>query len=87
MSATDLAAHSIKASLASINLDPAKVDSVIVGNVSQTSADGAYIARHAGLKAGIPITAPALTVNRLCGSGQDSPSAVVFSELLWKISE
>jgi acetyl-CoA acetyltransferase family protein len=42
---------------------------VIFGNVQQTSADAIYGARHVGLKAGVPITAPALTVNRLCGSG------------------
>ena len=41
----------------------------IVGNVMQTSADAIYCARHVGLKAGLPIETPALTVNRLCGSG------------------
>ncbi|KAI8871416.1 thiolase [Ramicandelaber brevisporus] len=50
----------------------AKVDSVIMGNVQQTSADGAYLARHVGLRAGLPIEVPALTVNRLCGSGFQS---------------
>ncbi|KAL2913865.1 hypothetical protein HK105_206599 [Polyrhizophydium stewartii] len=47
----------------------AKVDSVIYGNVLQTSADAAYLARHVGHRAGLAQDAPALTVNRLCGSG------------------
>ena len=39
------------------------------GNVQQSSVDAHYGARHVGLKAGLPIEVPALTVNRLCGSG------------------
>ena len=42
---------------------------VVFGNVMQTSADAIYMARHVGLRAGLPIETPALTVNRLCGSG------------------
>ena len=42
---------------------------VVIGNVIQSSADAIYCARHVGLKAGLPITTPAVTVNRLCGSG------------------
>ncbi|KAF1784234.1 Thiolase, C-terminal [Phytophthora cactorum] len=53
-------------------LDPALVDMVQVGNVAPTSPDGAYIARHVQLKAGIPQDKPALTINRLCGSGFQS---------------
>jgi acetyl-CoA acetyltransferase len=45
------------------------VDHVVFGNVLQTSADAIYGARHVGLKAGVPVDRPALTVNRLCGSG------------------
>jgi acetyl-CoA acyltransferase 2 len=45
---------------------------VIFGNVMQTSADALYGARHVGLKAGLPIETPAVTVNRLCGSGMES---------------
>src|SRR6185503_1061668 len=45
------------------------VDDVVFGNVLQTSADAVYGARHVALKAGVPIEVPALTVNRLCGSG------------------
>jgi acetyl-CoA acetyltransferase family protein len=48
---------------------PADVDHVVYGNVLQTSSDAVYGARHVGLNAGLPIEVPALTVNRLCGSG------------------
>ncbi|XP_064409783.1 3-ketoacyl-CoA thiolase, mitochondrial [Latimeria chalumnae] len=71
-SATDLAEHAAKAALAAGNIAPDVVNSVIVGNVMQSSTDAAYIARHVGLRAGVPIPVPALTVNRLCGSGFQS---------------
>ena len=48
------------------------VDSVVMGNVSQTTTDCGYLARHVGLKAGVKDEAPCLTVNRLCGSGFQS---------------
>ena len=48
------------------------MDSVIFGNVCQTSSDAIYLARHVGLHSGVPVPAPALTVNRLCGSGFQS---------------
>lgn len=59
------------ASIAAIKMLPegTKIDSVIYGNVLQTSADAAYLARHVGHRSGLPIHAPALTINRLCGSG------------------
>lgn len=72
ISATDLCAHAAKATLEAAKLDPALVDMVQVGNVAPTSPDGAYIARHVQLKAGIPQEKPALTINRLCGSGFQS---------------
>jgi hypothetical protein len=50
-------------------VEPEDVDHVVFGNVLQTSSDAVYGARHVGLKAGLPIEVPALTVNRLCGSG------------------
>lgn len=68
-SATDLGVESAKATLAQAGLSPADVDHVIYGNVMQTSADAIYLARHIGLKAGIPVDVGALSVNRLCGSG------------------
>lgn len=72
ITATDLCAHAAKATLAAAKLDPTLVDMVQVGNVAHTSSDGAYIARHVQLKAHIPQEKPALTVNRLCGSGFQS---------------
>ncbi|XP_053557077.1 3-ketoacyl-CoA thiolase, mitochondrial [Bombina bombina] len=71
-SATDLGEIAAKAALAAGNVSPEIVDSVIFGNVAQTSSDAIYLARHVGLRAGIPIPVPALTVNRLCGSGFQS---------------
>jgi acetyl-CoA acyltransferase 2 len=67
--ATDLAVVASKAALAQSKVPLDAVGHVIVGNVMQTSADAIYCARHVGLKAGLPVTTPALTVNRLCGSG------------------
>jgi acetyl-CoA C-acetyltransferase/acetyl-CoA acyltransferase 2 len=70
INANDLAVHAAKAALADSGVDPkTDVGHVIVGNVQQTSADAIYCARHVGLKSGLPIETPALTVNRLCGSG------------------
>ncbi|MEZ4448627.1 MAG: acetyl-CoA C-acetyltransferase [Nannocystaceae bacterium] len=70
--ATDLGVVAAKSALAAAGIDPNAIDSVCVGNVAQTSADAIYIARHIGLRAGVPIEVPALTVNRLCGSGFQS---------------
>lgn len=69
LSANDLAVHAAKAAIAQSGLAPTDVDHVIVGNVLQSSADAIYCSRHVGLKAGVPIEVPAVTVNRLCGSG------------------
>jgi acetyl-CoA acetyltransferase family protein len=69
ISALDLGALAARAALARTGVAPAQVDHVVFGNVLQTSADAIYGARHIGLKAGVPVEVPALTVNRLCGSG------------------
>ncbi|MFO0629070.1 MAG: acetyl-CoA C-acetyltransferase [Polyangiales bacterium] len=69
VSATDLAVLASKAVLADAKVAADDIGHVIFGNVQQTSADAIYLARHVGLKSGLPITTPALTVNRLCGSG------------------
>ncbi|MCA9584715.1 MAG: acetyl-CoA C-acetyltransferase [Myxococcales bacterium] len=69
VSATDLAVHASKAAIAQARVTPESIGHVIMGNVMQTSVDAIYCARHVGLKSGLPITTPALTVNRLCGSG------------------
>ena len=68
-SATDLAIVAAKGALARSKLDPKQIDHVIFGNVLQTSGDAVYFARHVGLRSGVPKEVPALTVNRLCGSG------------------
>src|SRR5690242_12522984 len=69
ISANDLAVHAAKAALAQSGVAADAIAHVVIGNVIQSSADAIYCARHVGLKAGLPITTPALTVNRLCGSG------------------
>ncbi len=69
VSATDLGVHAAKGALAQSGIALDAIGHVIIGNVMQTSADAIYCARHIGLKAGLPITTPAVTVNRLCGSG------------------
>ena len=68
-SATDLAVHSSKAALAQAGLSGDKIDETFFGNVMASSLDGTYLSRHVALKSGVPVPAPALTVNRLCGSG------------------
>lgn len=72
VSAIDLGVHAAKAALSRSATDPAEVDHVIFGNALQTSGDAIYGARHVGLKSGVPKEVPALTVNRLCGSGFES---------------
>jgi acetyl-CoA acetyltransferase family protein len=69
LSATDLGALAGRAALERAGVEPAAVGHVVFGNVLQTSADAPYLARHVGLRAGLPIETPAVTVNRLCGSG------------------
>lgn len=72
ISAIDLAAVAAKGALERSGVAPEEIDHVIVGNALQTSGDALYGARHVGLKAGVPKSVPALTVNRLCGSGVQS---------------
>lgn len=69
VSAIELGAHASKAAIQRSGVDPVEFDHVIFGNVMQTSVDAIYGARHVGLKAGLKIETPAVTVNRLCGSG------------------
>src|ERR671913_1994198 len=69
VSALELGAIASRAALERTGVKPEAVDHVVFGNVLQTSSDAVYGARHVGLKAGLPVQVPALTVNRLCGSG------------------
>ncbi|HEY7728688.1 MAG TPA: acetyl-CoA C-acyltransferase [Candidatus Eisenbacteria bacterium] len=72
VSALDLGAVAAKEALARSGVPADAVDHVVFGNALQTSGDALYGARHVGLKAGVPVPVPALTVNRLCGSGIQS---------------
>ncbi|HEX9244100.1 MAG TPA: acetyl-CoA C-acetyltransferase [Anaeromyxobacter sp.] len=79
LTATDLAVHASKAALAQAGVPADDFGHVVFGNVAQTSADAAYLARHVGLRAGLPERTPALVVNRLCGSGFE---ALVYAAML-----
>jgi len=67
--ATDLGTVAAQAALAQSGFRPDEIDEVVFGNVAQTTPEDIYCARHIGLRAGLPVERPALTVNRLCGSG------------------
>ncbi len=69
VSAIDLGAVAAKGALEATNVAPEEIDHAVIGNALQTSGDAIYGARHVALKAGVPFERPALTVNRLCGSG------------------
>lgn len=69
LTATDLAVHASQAAINQSGLSVNEIDHVFFGNVVQSSSDAAYLARHVGLRVGLPEAVPALTVNRLCGSG------------------
>lgn len=68
----ELGAIAAKEAMQRSGVEPGEIDHVVIGNAQQTSGDAIYGARHVGLKAGVPIEVPALTVNRLCGSGMQS---------------
>jgi acetyl-CoA acyltransferase 2 len=72
LSATDLGAHAARHAIERAHVPAADIGHTVFGNALQTSADAIYLARHVGLKAGLPIEVPAVTVNRLCGSGFES---------------
>jgi 3-oxoadipyl-CoA thiolase len=65
----DLAAVAIKAVCERTRVDPAAIDDVILGCANQAGEDNRNVARMAALLAGLPVTVPGATVNRLCGSG------------------
>jgi acetyl-CoA acetyltransferase family protein len=72
ISAIDLGAVAARGALESTGVKPEEIDHTVIGNALQTSGDAIYGARHVALKAGVPFDRPALTVNRLCGSGIQS---------------
>src|SRR5678816_2751273 len=69
LSAIELGAIASRGAFERTGVNPESVEHVVFGNVLQTSSDAIYCARHIGLKSGVPLDVPALTVNRLCGSG------------------
>ncbi len=70
--AQELGAVAAKGAIERAGIDAKEFDHVVFGNAQQTSGDALYGARHVGLRAGLPIETPALTVNRLCGSGMQA---------------
>ena len=72
ISAIDLGAVAARGGLEATGVKPEEIDHAVIGNALQTSGDAIYGARHVALKAGVPFERPALTVNRLCGSGIQS---------------
>ncbi|HKW88999.1 MAG TPA: acetyl-CoA C-acetyltransferase [Candidatus Acidoferrales bacterium] len=82
ISAIDLGAIAAKEALKRSGVDAGEVDHVVFGNVQQSSSDAHYGARHVGLKAGLKVETPAVTVNRLCGSGMEAISQAAQRILL-----
>ena len=78
-SAIDLCAAATRAAIERAAVSPEVIEHVVVGNAQQTSLDAIYGARHVALRAGIPESVPALTVNRLCGSGIQSIISVAHA--------
>jgi len=71
VSAVELGVQVLKSTLKELNLDPSKVDEVILGNVVGAGL-GQNVARQVSINAGIPYTVPAYTINKVCGSGMKS---------------
>ena len=90
LSAIDLGAVAARAALERGSVPPETIDHVVMGNALQTSGDALYGARHVALKAGIPQSVPALTVNRLCGSGHQAVVTAVqmiaLGEATWVVA-
>ncbi len=82
--AQELGAIAGKCAIQRAGLDPREFDHCVMGNAQQTSGDALYGARHVALKAGLPIETPALTVNRLCGSGMQ---AIVSAAQMMQLGE
>jgi acetyl-CoA acetyltransferase family protein len=90
VSAVDLGAIVARTAVARAEVDPQRVGAVVFGNVIQSSADAVYLARHVALRAGLPVATPALTVNRLCGSGLQAvvsaAQALLGNEAQWAVA-
>jgi acetyl-CoA C-acetyltransferase len=77
-----LAAHVSKAALERSGVDGAQIGNVVFGHVINTEPRDMYLSRAASMEAGVPDTAPAMNVNRLCGSGAQAIASVVQSLML-----
>jgi acetyl-CoA acyltransferase 2 len=78
--AVDLAVIASREALRRAGVDPQEVDNVVMGNVHQSSSpEGILTARHIGLKTGTRIECPAITINRVCGSGMQSVVTAALS--------
>jgi len=84
ISETDLGAHAARHALEKAGVPAERIDHTIMGNAMQTSPNAIYGARHVALKAGVPVDRPALTVNRICGSGLQ---AVISAGQLLRLGE
>src|SRR5690349_19265508 len=80
-----LGGHAIAAVLRRSGLDPSRIDSVVMGNVVQ-AGNGMNVARQAAILGGLPVGAPAMTVNRVCGSGAQGV-ATAYAEVLAGVSQ
>lgn len=72
IAASDLGAIAATEAIKRANISPEDIDQVVFGNVHQSSKDAHYLARHVGLKAGVSIKTPAVTMNRICGTGLET---------------
>jgi acetyl-CoA C-acetyltransferase len=82
VSATDLGVSASRGAIEKSNIPVEEIGHVFVGNVIHTSKNASYLARHVALKTGIPIETPALSLNRLCGSGLQAVVSAAQSILL-----
>ena len=82
---TELAAAVVKEAVARAGVESARVGHVVFGNVIHTDPHDMYLARVAAVKAGLPVETPALTLNRLCGSGLQAIVSAAQSILLGDI--
>lgn len=80
--AEDLGVASAVEAIKRANLQGTDVDHVIYGNVIHSYSNASYLSRHIGLKAGVPQSTPAYTINRLCGSGTQSVVSAAHHILL-----
>lgn len=77
----DLAAHALAGLVGRTGIDPAAIDDVILGCANQAGEDNRNVARMAALLAGLPVSVPGQTVNRLCGSGLQAVNAAAHAIL------